>query len=293
MSPRLAVAIGSTCSRPRDLSGNLAQVRGLARQAGALGVHVLLTPEMSASGYGGYPAVLALAEPAGDGPVFRGLADIAAESGVIVLAGFVERNGSLRHIAHYAVRPDGRYWVQRKHRVTPSEAPLDPAVPLVPSPDEDIGQVEPGTERFTSLEIEGVRCAMVICADWGIPHLDAALAGLGVRMVFLPTGAGGTRDQRVDNAELETEAGRETFLRMADRDPELGRRALACRRLGRGLATVNLAGFDGIRLYHGGSGSILSPAGDVLALVPACPNFMRAAPRLAFAEVDFGEAPGG
>jgi len=284
---RLTVGIGTTASKPGDLVGNLAQIRLMATQAGAVGCDVLLTPEMSATGYGGYPEVLALAEPAGEGPVYRGLADIARTTGVVVLAGFVERAGPLRHIAHYVVEPSGRLAVQRKMRATPAERPLDPAAPLFYDDTEEIGHVVPGEERFGIFPIRGVPCAIVICADWGVRGLTGILKGLGARMVFLPTGAGGTREERVDDAELETPEGRGKYARLVDQRPYTGQGALDCRANGWGFAAVNLCGFDGIRRYHGGSGTLVSPQGDVAAVVPSCPNFTRAGPKLAFATLEF------
>ena len=284
---RMTVAIGTTASLPGDLAGNLGQIQRLAMQAGAVGCDVLLTPEMSATGYGGYPEVLALAEPAGDGPIYRGLADIATASGVTVLAGFVESAGTLRYIAHYAVAPSGRFTVQRKMRATPAERPLDPAAKLFYDDTEEIGHVVPGEERFELMTIRGVPCAIVICADWGVRGLPEILQRLGARMIFLPTGAGGKREERVDDEELPTVEGREKYARLVDERPYTGRGALDCRDKGWGFAAVNLCGFDGKQRYHGGSGSIVTPQGDVAAVIPACPNFTRAGPRLAFATLEF------
>jgi predicted amidohydrolase len=284
---RLTVAIGTTASKPGDLAGNLGQIQRLAMQAGAVGCDVLLTPEMSATGYGGYSEVLALAEPAGDGPVYKGLADIATQSGVIVLAGFVERAGTLRHIAHYAVEPSGRFTVQRKMRATPAERPLDPAVTLFYDDTEEIGHVVPGEERFVPLWIREVPCAIVICADWGVRGRTEILQRLGSRMIFLPTGAGGKREERVDDEELSSVEGRDKYARLVDERPYTGRGALDCRDNGWGFAAVNLCGFDGKQRYHGGSGSIVTPQGDVAAVIPACPNFTRAGPRLALATLHF------
>ncbi len=169
--PSIRLAIGSTCSRPGDLAGNLAQIDRFGAQAALHGCSLLLTPEMSATGYGSYPEVLALAEPAGKGRVYEGLAKIAARHRLAVCAGFVEHAGARRHLAHYAVRPDGGFVVQRKHRVTPAEAPLDPSVELFYDGTEDIGHVHPGGERFTVFPVAGAACAIVICADLGVRGL--------------------------------------------------------------------------------------------------------------------------
>ena len=107
----------------RRPDGNLAQIGGLARQAGQAGCDLLLTPELSATGYGGYAEVLALAEPAGDGPVSRPCATWPGKTGWSLLAGFVEAAGEKRYLAHYAVLPRRGFYVQRKHRVTPARKP--------------------------------------------------------------------------------------------------------------------------------------------------------------------------
>ena len=74
----LHLAIASTTSKPGAVADNLRQIAGLAERAGHDGVDLLLTPELSASGYGPYPEVLATAEPAGNGPIFQALARMSA-----------------------------------------------------------------------------------------------------------------------------------------------------------------------------------------------------------------------
>ena len=81
---------------------------------------MLLTPEMSASGYGGYPEVLATAEVAGHGPIYTALAEMARREELVILAGFVELDGEHRYLAHYAVWPDG-------HLLRATQAPGDTA----------------------------------------------------------------------------------------------------------------------------------------------------------------------
>src|SRR5690606_27393054 len=116
---KIHLAVGSTMSRPGQLDHNLEQIRRFAMQAGERGADLLLTPELSASGYGVYPEVLATAEAAGDGPIHRDLADAARRSGVVICAGFVERGTEGRnYLSHYIVYPGGEFHVQRKHRVT-------------------------------------------------------------------------------------------------------------------------------------------------------------------------------
>lgn len=281
----LTIAIGSTYSLPGDVDGNLAQIAELARRAAAQGAEVLLTPEMSASGYGGYPEVLATAEPAGEGPVYRGLARIAADSGLVVLAGFVESDDEHRYLAHYVVWPDGRFAVQRKHRVTPLESPLEPGVELYFDDTEEIGHVPEGASRFEVFDIGGAKAAVVICADLGVRGLDDILEEQGVNLLLLPTAAGGKREGSVSESELaDPERLTEYVSRAAQHAfPSDAVRSSVARR--RAFAAVNMTGFDGRALYHGGSGSVVDPSGSVEAIIPGSPVLERQRPRLAVGTV--------
>jgi predicted amidohydrolase len=285
-APLIRVAVGATCSKPGDLAGNLAQVDGLSARAALAGCDLLLTPELSATGYGGYADVIACRERAGQGPIQRSLARTAARDHLVVCAGFVEEDGAKSYLAHYAVFPDGAFVVQRKHRVTPVEAPLDPAVPLVYDGSEKIGHVRPGDESFHVVTVKGVRCALVICADLGVRGLGPLLQSLGVQLMLLPSGAGGQPEERVMEAELATDEGREKLARILSAplpDPGL---VVDNLRFRRATAAVNMAGWDGRDHWHGGSGSITGPRGDVLAVLPGCPVIDRARPMLAWADVE-------
>lgn len=63
MSKNIHVAIASTTSLPGQLDRNLGQIADFAKQAGDDAVDLLLTPELSASGYGGFPEVEHPLEP--------------------------------------------------------------------------------------------------------------------------------------------------------------------------------------------------------------------------------------
>lgn len=283
--PDLTIAIGSTYSLPGDVDGNLAQIAELARIAAANGADVLLTPELSASGYGGYPEVLATAEVAGEGPVYASLASIADRYGLVVLAGFVERDLERRHLAHYAVWPDGRFAVQRKHRVTPLEHPLDPGVDLFFDETEEIGHVRDGEARFAVLDIGGARAAVVICADLGVRGLDDILDDLGVNLLLLPTSAGGARANALSADDIADATGLERYVTEAAGHafPSDAVRSSVRRR--RAFAAVNMTGYDGRALYHGGSGSVVDASGSVEALLPGSPLLERQRPRLAVGTV--------
>lgn len=288
------IAIVSTTSKPGAVADNLQQISEFSMQAGRDGADLLLTPELSASGYGPYPEVVATAELAGGGPIFRELARMARANGVVICTGFVEACGDKRYLAHYVVYPDGRFVVQRKNRVMLTERPLDPAGELIPPnpayPSDD--RADPGQPlqpQFTVFEVKGVKCAISICADCGIAGLDDLLDREGVELLLVPTGAGGERKDCMTTEELRTGAGREKYLRSLERVFFPGASVITCIERRRALAAVNLCGYDGRKYYHCGHGSIMTPMGEVAALIHGLPNLDRQRPMYTHALLDLDD----
>jgi len=278
------IAIVSTISKPGAVEANLRQIADFAEQAGRDGVDLLLTPELSACGYGAYPEVLATAERAGEGPIFQALKQMSQGNHLVVAAGFVEAYETKRFLAHYVVFPDGRFVVQRKNRVRPSELPLDPAAELTQPDPAEAGQ--PREPMLVFFEVKGVRCVVAICADSGIDGLHDLLAAQGVELLLVPTGAGGSRDDRVTTEELRTEAGRQKYLHWLERVFFPGASVIDCIRHKRALAAVNLCGDDGQRHSHLGHGMIITPMGEVAAFFHGLPNLDRQRPMYAHAVID-------
>ena len=279
-------------SLPGEVEHNLKQIVTFARRAARESVDLLLTPELSATGYGSYPEVLALAEVAGKGPIYEALARAAEATEVVIAAGFVEAAGDKKHLSHYVVYPDRRFVTQRKHRVTLSELPLDSGVPLDP-PDYEhappIDPADPGQPHnldFRFFEVKGVRCAIAICADGGITRLYPYLASQDVELCLHPAGAGGNREDRVTSEELATEAGRDKYLWMLEQVFCPGAGIKQCIQYGIAAAAVNVCGYDGRRYYHLGHGTIITPMGEVPAVFHGLPNLDRQRPCYASAVVD-------
>jgi len=292
MSKIIHVAVGSTMSMPGDLPGNLRQIQDFASKAKRDGANLLLTPELSASGYGGYPEVLAAAEPAGKGPIYDALAGFAKDSGAVICAGFVESDADKRYLAHYVVYPNGEFVVQRKYRRTPAEMPLDAAVELVPeSADDKLGQ--PAEAKFNYFNVNGVKCGLVICADTGIPNLCEKFAADGVELMLVPTGAGGKREDCFTDVELTREEGREGYLKIMQQVFFPGKGITDCIKYRRGLAAVNLCGFDGHKHYHRGHGMIINAVGEVAGFFHGQPNLDRQRPMYAHAIIDLADTIGG
>lgn len=287
MTRLLTIGIASLTARPGDRAYNLAQITWAAQHAVRSGCDLLLTPEMSATGYGGYPEIVACAERAGDGPIYEHLAALAQRTGVVMTAGFVEDASPMRYLSHYVVYPDGSFVVQRKNRVTPREYPLDPAVSLFFDDTEEIGHVVADQAYWQFFHVKGVRCGIVICADLGVKQLHDYFVSQGIELMLLPTGAGGTRAERMTTAEIVTAHGMDRYMHEMRAACFPGDGIKECITYRRALAAVNMCGYDGKHFYHGGQGSIIDKFGDVHALIPGIANLDRQQSRFACAHIDF------
>lgn len=269
----LGIAIGSTFCRIGDIDYNLAQIAGFAEQAKQASAHILLTPELSVTGYGPYPEVVALAEIPGEGPVYKGLASIAKSTGVVIAAGFVERHAHGPGISHYVVFPNGEMIVQRKFRTTPFEFPLVSVLSDFPQGREIPEKLDFNRLSFPTFEIEGLKCAVVICADAGIENLQDHFDTLGVRVMFGPVGAGGDPKDRVRTSDLKTVEGRGKYMAALEKAyfPK-AKGVFDCIMHRRAVAAVNQTGWDGRKCAHIGDGNIVSPRGEMPVVMCGVPN---------------------
>lgn len=278
----IGIALGSTFCRVGDLDFNLAQIAHFAEQACKAGSHILLTPELSATGYGPYPEVTGLAETAGSGPAYNGLAAIAGRSGVAIAAGFVEKHEHGPGISHYVVFPSGEFIVQRKYRVTPFESPLTSAIANYATGEEVPTKLDFELLRFPTFEIEGLKCAVVICADWGIEGLHEFFDAHDVRMAFVGTGAGGDVKDRVRTCDLATQEGREKYVRSLEKVGMPSAESILVNLVHRrAVAAVNQVGWDGRKCAHIGHGTVVSPLGEVPVFIHGIPNLDLQEPRFA------------
>ena len=284
------IAIGSTMSRPGNLPANLAEIAEFAKTAAKDGADILLTPEMSASGYGPYPEILETAEIAGRGAIYKSLAKSAEKTGVVICAGFAEAAGKKIHISHYVVYPDGKFLVQRKHKVTLAERPLDPAVALSGPGKKPGDKMDPGEPLEIDLKffkVRGVKCAIAICADSGIENLSEHLYENNVRLLLVPTGSGGKRKDRVTTKDLHTEKGRRKYSEWLEKVFSPGRKTIEdCIKYRRAFAAVNQCGYDGFKHYHLGHGMIINPMGEVAGFFHGLPNINRQRPMFVSAVID-------
>ncbi len=276
MKRSLHIAIGSTCSLPGALKGNLTQITEFATRAAADGADLLLTPELSATGLGNYAEILSTAENPGDGRIFNSLLATAQNSGVIISAGFVEKANENIYVSQYMIWPDGNWMRQRKHRVTRAEHPFKPAVPPLDSDRSDPPQAS--KISLETFKIKNVLCAITISADAMITGLNDYLKSHSVDLQLIPSGAGVSRHDRVTNADMLTSEGRKKYIALLEGVFFPKHDIAECIAESRAKAAVHLSGYDGRKLYHDGHGYVVNRFGECTALIPGSPNLDRLRP---------------
>ena len=176
----------------------LPQMERIAHAAALMGVEALLFPEGNLHGYDydmTKESVGAVAERL-DGASATAVLGMARKHNIIVMAGMFEKDKDAIYNTHIVAFPDGRLIHQRKHNITDIEA--------------NAGLTR-GPRQRTLFEINGVRCAVMICADAGIEGLSEDLKRDGVELRFSPCGGGGLWEKTLGQADLKTEEGRARY----------------------------------------------------------------------------------
>ena len=137
--------------------------------------------------------------------------------------------------------------------------------------------------------MKGVKCAISICSDASINGLYEHLTGLGVDLVFGPTGSGGVREDRVVTDDLKTGAGIKKYADTLERVFYPRKPVENCIKYRIALAGVNMCGYDGKKYYHMGHGFIINPMGEVKGFFHGLPNLDRQKPICTSAVVDVDE----
>jgi predicted amidohydrolase len=246
------LAAGQIVCRPGDIEGNLKQIRQLAEQAAKTGARLCLFAEGCITGYVTAEAVLAKA-PRAEGPVVERLKQMAAELKIVIAAGTLERAEDGVHVSCFIAFPDGRLVVQRKHGVNDVERKAG----LVPGP----------VER-TIFEVDGVKMAVCICSDSGIPGIRDKLAAQGCQVFLLPTAGGAGREHIFHPADLENPQRRAAYVKLMDAVCSVVSAVGDCIDYRMAQVAVNLSGDDGVDHYHPGHSSIIDSRGRIVALQP-------------------------
>ncbi|GAB3699438.1 carbon-nitrogen hydrolase family protein [Nocardiopsis oceani] len=172
MPTPLRVALDQGTGRSGDTADALDRLRDRARVAAAHGAALLVSPEMSLTGYNIGPEVDRLAEPA-DGPLFDAVSRIAADTGLAIVYGFAERADGNVYNAVQLVDATG------------SSQALYRKAHLYGGLDRDL--FSPGSELVVQADIGGHRLGFLICYDVEFPEAVRAHALAGTTFLVVPT----------------------------------------------------------------------------------------------------------
>lgn len=194
----LHVAVAQIHSRG-GVGETLIRVERQVHSAASVGAEMILFSEVALHGYDyGMTAesVRAVAEPMG-GPSGNAVVAMAQRHRIVVIIGFLECEGNAVYNSMLVAWPDGSRDVARKHALTGGEV---------------AAKLTPGPRARKVVEINGVRCAIIICADGGIDGLHEDLRTQGVDYRLCPTGGGGKIGDMLHESDLLTEAGRTRYI---------------------------------------------------------------------------------
>lgn len=152
---------------------NLDSIGAAAQTAAAAGASVLVTPEMSATGYDIGGLVGTRAEPA-DGPIFDAVAGMADRLGIAIVYGYPELSGGK---VYNSVQVVGRNGLSlANYRKTHLFGELDRE------------NFVPGDTLVVGFDLGGIRCGLLICYDVEFPEVVRAHADGGTQWLIVPTG---------------------------------------------------------------------------------------------------------
>jgi predicted amidohydrolase len=253
----LRVAVAQPMVIPGDVDGNIQRMIQQISEASTRGAEVIVFSECALTGYDlkGVGAKNAIAS---DAPALTKLADLARKHNIAIIAGFYEKNAEKVFNSAGVFMPDGRRVIQRKYHVMEDEK-------------KNCGTV-PGERKRTLFEINGFKCAILICADTGIPGIYDELEAEKCAAIFAITAGAGRESSGFRQAELSDPERLKKYLdtALACIGPESVKTSL---RLKIAQVFCNQSGWQPeTGYYHPGGSCILDHTGEASAVIP--PRFV-------------------
>ena len=172
------VAVCPMSAQIGDVSANLLRAEQLIREASSQGAEVVLLQELWSTGYD-LSQVNRLADPAG-GAIEELMSRLARELNLHIVAGAIALNRDQRtYDTALVFDPSGKRVLEydKTHLFTVTG--------------ED-NYFQSGSE-IPTVEINGIKCAVMICYDIRFPELARQLALTGVQVLFVPAAWGNPR----------------------------------------------------------------------------------------------------
>jgi len=263
----IRVAVAQPMVVPGDVDENIRRMAPMVEQAAKQHAHLALFSEAGITGYD-LKGVGISAALAADDPRLDRIAEMARRYEVVIANGLHERAGDTLYNSAIAFFPDGRRILQRKHWIIEHE--------------KDNTQTAAADRRREVFEVNGVKLAMLICSDGGMPGVFEELAEQGVDATLHLAAGCGNADWAFRENDMTDPEKREAMLELGGKlawPRGAAERALT---LGLGSAAVNQLGRDDATgYYHPGHSSVVDTNGDVTALLCGKPIIEHAAPSLA------------
>lgn len=155
-----------------DVAANMSAISAAAQRASANGARIVVTPEMSATGYHIGALSAQRAEPP-DGPLHQSVASVAVKYGIAIIYGYPECSADGNYNAVAAVGPGGE--ALGSHHKAHLFGDLDR------------GMFVAGQNLVSQFEFDGWTCGLAVCYDIEFPELARAHADAGTQVLFVPT----------------------------------------------------------------------------------------------------------
>jgi NAD+ synthase len=176
MTETLRIAIAQMNLHLGAIDKNLAAIRAVRAQAAALGADLVVTPELSVSGYPPEDLVLKPAFVAACEAAAEQLAQDTADGGPGLIIGTPWRDGANLYNAAFLLE-GGKIAARRAKVELPNYGVFDEKRVFNPGPC-------PGPVMF-----RGFRLGLMICEDWWLPTVSETLAETGAEMLLSINGS--------------------------------------------------------------------------------------------------------
>jgi NAD+ synthase len=167
----LKIAIAQLNLTVGAIDKNLASIRNARKQAAEMGADLLVTPEMSISGYQPEDLVLKPAYVTACEAAAEALAKDTADGGPALIIGTPWQNGDLLHNAAFLLDA-GKIQARRAKHELPNYGVFDDKRVFAPGP-------APGPVNF-----RGFRLGLMICEDWWFPSVSETLKESGAELLL-------------------------------------------------------------------------------------------------------------
>ncbi|MBB1259594.1 carbon-nitrogen hydrolase family protein [Streptomyces alkaliterrae] len=168
---RIALSQGPS-GAPLPRAEALAALESAAARAAEAGARLLVTPELSLTGYALGPATAELAEEA-EGPAAEAVGEIAARHDLAIVYGYPERDGEAVYNSARLIDPAGKPLAN--YRKTHLFGTFENTA------------FTPGDEPVVQAELDGVRLGLLVCYDVEFPETVRAHALAGTELLLVPT----------------------------------------------------------------------------------------------------------